>query len=438
MKVFIVVVLVSLLLIGQGFSPKRSERWDTHLKHHLSQRSSAKCNWQSTVDDDGECTLSSITSDDELGRRESGLLSPPQYQGVCGSCWAFSAAHTYTDHRNIAAQEQTPVISAQHLAACFDDDKFVSGGNGCCGANIVSGFFYFNTNGAVTADCAPYVLQEYGETSKADTPVSEFCPSECADNTTFQPELLKLEEFTVLTSQEEVFEALKTGPVLSSMLVPTDFSSYKCGVYCTSTDENVGGHAIEVVDYGTTSDDVDFWVVKNSWSEFWGEGGYFRIRRDEDYFALGGLYLSPVVSSNEPVPVDIRTCSEEEMETPQDDELILSAIEHVLGELISEQVITCPNTSITHGPISLVVLSITEASVQVVDGVWIMVSLLVDIRTCDPVAQADLNATVFISVNNTFNLTDHNYDYIIPSAGFVMTTNLLLLVAMIMAAIFLT
>ena len=84
--------------------------------------------------------------------------------------------------------------------------------------------------------------------------------------------------------------ALRTGPVIAGMNTSDRFKyDYRCGVFCfdPATDEVVGRHAVEIVDYGTTSSGIDFWVVKNSWDDDWGEGGYFRIRRGDLIFAFG-------------------------------------------------------------------------------------------------------------------------------------------------------
>ena len=57
--------------------------------------------------------------------------------------------------------------------------------------------------------------------------------------------------------------------------------SYKKGVYqsksCKGGQMDVN-HAVLAVGYGTENG-VDYWLVKNSWAESWGDKGYFKIAR---------------------------------------------------------------------------------------------------------------------------------------------------------------
>ena len=55
---------------------------------------------------------------------------------------------------------------------------------------------------------------------------------------------------------------------------------YKSGVF----DGNCGidtDHAVLLVGYGT-QDGQDYWLVKNSWGQHWGEAGYIKIARTNE------------------------------------------------------------------------------------------------------------------------------------------------------------
>lgn len=64
---------------------------------------------------------------------------------------------------------------------------------------------------------------------------------------------------------------------------PSGFMLYSHGIF-TSTqcknDEASLDHAVTLTGYGTDAAGKDWWLVKNSWGESWGEAGYFRIARN--------------------------------------------------------------------------------------------------------------------------------------------------------------
>lgn len=53
-----------------------------------------------------------------------------------------------------------------------------------------------------------------------------------------------------------------------------------------------------IVGYDAT-DSMDYWIVKNSWSEGWGEDGYVRIQRNAPVYkgmcGIAGYFSYPVI-----------------------------------------------------------------------------------------------------------------------------------------------
>lgn len=44
-------------------------------------------------------------------------------------------------------------------------------------------------------------------------------------------------------------------------------------------DRNLTDHIIEVVGWGVDDMGVDFWEIRNSWGDYWADGGFARVRR---------------------------------------------------------------------------------------------------------------------------------------------------------------
>ena len=76
------------------------------------------------------------------------------------------------------------------------------------------------------------------------------------------------------------------------MSVFEDFMSYKSGIYHHVSGKSLGGHAIKVVGWGVEKGQK-YWIAANSWSESWGENGFFRIGMTENRFGYAAGACEP-------------------------------------------------------------------------------------------------------------------------------------------------
>jgi C1A family cysteine protease len=58
------------------------------------------------------------------------------------------------------------------------------------------------------------------------------------------------------------------------MNVYNDFFSYVSGIYSYTKGRLAGGHVVLIVGY---DDANEYFIVKNSWGDEWGDAGYFKI-----------------------------------------------------------------------------------------------------------------------------------------------------------------
>merc|ERR1711959_239943 len=71
---------------------------------------------------------------------------------------------------------------------------------------------------------------------------------------------------------------MQGGPVETAFTVYSDFENYVSGIYHHVSGSMAGGHAVRIVGWGS-EDGQKYWKIANSWNPYWGEKGYFRIRR---------------------------------------------------------------------------------------------------------------------------------------------------------------
>jgi cathepsin X len=87
-----------------------------------------------------------------------------------------------------------------------------------------------------------------------------------------------IEEYGPVSGEENMMnEIVKRGPISCGVSVTADFENYKQGIITDPTNATID-HEISIVGYGVDND-VPYWYGRNSWGQFWGEEGFFKIYR---------------------------------------------------------------------------------------------------------------------------------------------------------------
>lgn len=225
-------------------------------------------------------------------------------QSMCGCCWAFGAASAASDRLCISTKAQAMVpLSAFDVCFCASPD-------GCNGGDIESPWDHIRSKGAVTGGqvngtgpfgsglCRDFSLphcHHHGPQGKDPYPAegkpgckqqeSRQCPKKCDKHAKAPHDDFKSDKWHFsgqvqsASGESDIAQAIMAGgPVETAFSVYADFANYVSGVYHHVSGSMEGGHAVRIVGWGVDNGNK-YWKVANSWNPYWGEKGYFRIKR---------------------------------------------------------------------------------------------------------------------------------------------------------------
>ncbi|KAK9890966.1 hypothetical protein WA026_013304 [Henosepilachna vigintioctopunctata] len=205
-------------------------------------------------------TLRSAKLPDVFDWRIYGAVAPVKDQSVCGSCWSFGTVGAIEGAYFLKNGGKLVEFSQQALMDC----SWGYGNNGCDGGEDFRAYAWMLKHGGIpTADAyGPYLGQD------------GYCHADKV------PKLAKITGFVNVPANDEnalKLAIFKNGPVSVAIdASQKTFSYYSHGVYyepkCGNKEENLD-HAVLAVGYGTIGNS-SYWLIKNSWSNYWGNDGY--------------------------------------------------------------------------------------------------------------------------------------------------------------------
>lgn len=202
-----------------------------------------------------------VTYPGSLDWTTQGAVTGVKDQGQCGSCWAFSTTGSMEGAIKLAGLPLQS-LSEQQLVDCGAP----YGNLGCNGGMMDRAFKYAEKYGLCSESAYPYK-------ARGGTCVASSCEAQAGT---------KLSGYHDVTHTETALgNAIDIGPV--SVAIEADqagFQMYKSGVFTGTCGKNLD-HGVLAVGYGTDSG-TDYWKVKNSWGQSWGEQGYIRMVRNKD------------------------------------------------------------------------------------------------------------------------------------------------------------
>jgi hypothetical protein len=206
--------------------------------------------------------ISGIPNDKDW--RNDGAVNKVKNQGQCGSCWAFSTTGTVEGYTFVTSKT-LPDLAEQQLVDCAKTAQT----QGCSGGWPWAAGGWLQQNGGLCSQ------KDYPYTGRDGT-----CKKTCTP-------AANIKGVVQQKGEDQLLVGVNTVPVSICLDASGGFQSYRSGVFSGPCGTQMN-HAVLAVGYTDA-----YWIVKNSWGNGWGQGGYIYMARGKNLCGMSNVLFWP-------------------------------------------------------------------------------------------------------------------------------------------------
>jgi cathepsin L len=197
------------------------------------------------------------------------ILTAVKDQGMCGSCWAHATTEGIESYWAIKTGNLF-TLSQQQITSCTPNPQECGGSGGCNGATAQVGMEY---------------IKSVGLTQEWNYPYTSYFGDSGVCNTQAIKPVVNITGYVNVDSNDydSLMDAVATQGPIDISVDASAWNTYESGVYSGCSLNATIDHAVQLVGYGHDNTlNVDYWIVRNSWSPNFGESGYIRVLRSSN------------------------------------------------------------------------------------------------------------------------------------------------------------
>eukprot|EP00927_Polykrikos_kofoidii_P051680 TRINITY_DN4546_c0_g2_i1.p1 TRINITY_DN4546_c0_g2~~TRINITY_DN4546_c0_g2_i1.p1 ORF type:complete len:618 (-),score=75.75 TRINITY_DN4546_c0_g2_i1:71-1924(-) len=207
----------------------------------------------------------------------------------CASCWAHGVTSALGDRIAVMRHGAWPRINLapQVLINC-------QAGGSCSGGDPAGAYAYISRHGITDATCQNYMAEDgvcsaegrCMNCAPGNVEHKLVWPGKCGS--VVDPIVFHVSEYGsvrgALNMKAEIFAR---GPISCGLEATAGFVGYTGGIYSENLLLPVLSHQVGLSGWSSAGPDEDvpegvlYWIGRNSWGTYWGEGGWFRIQMYE-------------------------------------------------------------------------------------------------------------------------------------------------------------